>query len=552
MKKILTLTVSLFVIMLTANEKPLLRAGVTTDTHVTPNPKSVTKLRAALNLFKQHKVDVVINLGDVADKHHPEAYRHYRNTVKEIYPQGIKEIFAYANHDVNPGLPGLPRPIPYSMVKKALEITHEPIAEIVLNGVVFVTFPETMDSLETYEKHLTAAAQKHPGKPLFVLSHRPPYNTTYNSLVWAQPGKEKIFEKFPQIIHLCGHVHNDVHNELCIWQGSYTAVDTGCISGWGGEVEGTIPPGKSASAVLIMEVYQDKVLFHRLNCLTGKVIAEPWCVPLPHDPKNAPYRFETRKKASVAPEFPEKSRIRAFFDPEKFEHVNLRFTAASPQKDVFKYEIFVKDKVSGKIINRQEIFGDFYRDEPVKTTGHIISSGYFEDGREYILEVVPFNFFGKRGKPLQTTFTAPEKVKWTTVFECKDPMKTLEFKTGLADGEKLDIKDGFYIHNVEEARLIFPDKVWEGKRGTRFRFTIDMYTRQGDLEKWTLVLRNPQPMVNAKARLYTQNGDIGVRRYVIEFTKAAADYNYYFLVREGDTGEIRFDYVKIERLDCPR
>ena len=128
-------------------------------------------------------------------------------------------------------------------------------------------------------------------------------------------------------------------------------------------------------------------------------------------------------------------------------------------------------------------------------------------------------------------------------------MKTLKFKTGLADGEELEVKNGFYLHNVEEARLIFPDNVWEGKRGTRFRFTIDMYTRQGDLEKWTLVLRNPVPMVNAKPRLYTQNGDIGVRRYVIEFTKAAAAYNYYFLVREGDIGEIRFDYVNIEKPD---
>ena len=220
------------------------------------------------------------------------------------------------------------------------------------------------------------------------------------------------------------------------------------------------------------------------------MIAEPWCVPLPHDPVNPPYLFENRKKNSVAPEFPEKARIRAIYAPEKFEQVNLRFSTASPQKDVFKYEIFIKDKKSGNIINRQEIFGDFYRDEPVKNSGHIISAGYFEDGKEYILEVVPFNFFGKRGKPLQSAFKAPAKLKWKKVFECKDPMKTLKFKTGLADGEELEVKNGFYVHNVEEARLIFPDNAWEGKRGTRFRFTIDMYTRQGDLEKWTLVLRS--------------------------------------------------------------
>lgn len=549
MKKILTVIISLFVFMLTANEKPLLRAGLTTDTHVTPNPKSVDRLRAALKLFKEQQVDVVINMGDVADKFHPEAYRHYRNAVKEIYPQGIKELFAYANHDLNPGMPGLPKPLTYEMVKKELEITHEPLDVIELNGVVFVTMPQKIDSNVTYERHLTAAAEKYPGKPLFVLDHHPPHNTSYNTLVWGREGKGEILKKFPQVICLVGHVHNDIRNELCIWQKEYTVVDVGCISGWGGDLEGTVPFGKSTAGVLIMEVYKDKVLFHRWDCQSGKVVAEPWCVPLPHDPADPPYLFEKRKKASVAPEFPEKSRIRAFFNPKKFKQVNLRFSAAVPQNNVFKYEIFVKDKASGAIINRQEIFGDFYRNEAVKNTGHIISSGYFEPGREYILEVVPFNFFGKRGKPLRTTFPAPEREPWKTVFECRDPMKSLKFKTGLADGEELKKKDGFYIHDVEEARLIFPDNVWEGKRGTRFRFTIDMYTRQGNFEKWTLVLRNPDPVVNAKPRLYTQNGDIGVRRYVIEFTKGADAYNYYFLVREGEPGEIRFDYVKIEKFE---
>ena len=150
---------------------------------------------------------------------------------------------------------------------------------------------------------------------------------------------------------------------------------------------------------------------------------------------------------------------------------------------------------------------------------------------------------------LVTSFTAPEKAKWTTVFECRTPMKSLKFKTGLEGGSELPQKDGFYIHNVEEARLLFPDNVWLGKKGTRFRFTADMHLIQGDIERWTLVLRNPAPVANAKARLYTQNGDTGLRRYVIEFAKADDAYNYYFLIREGAPGKLRFDYIKIERLD---
>ena len=166
-----------------------------------------------------------------------------------------------------------------------------------------------------------------------------------------------------------------------------------------------------------------------------------------------------------------------------------------------------------------------------------------------MIEVFPCNFFGKRGKVLATVFQAPPQAKWTTVFECRSPMETLKFKKGLSGGTVLPKKDGFYIHDTKNARLIFPDNVWTGKKGTRFRFTIDMHTGQPGIDKWTLVLRNPVPLRNANTRLYTQNGDSGIRRYVLDFIKKRDSYNYYFLIREGGTGEIRFDYVKIERLD---
>ena len=76
MKRFVVIVCALLFIAISAAEKPLLRAGLITDTHVTPDIKSVEKLRAAFELFKRERVDMVINLGDVADKFHPQAYRH--------------------------------------------------------------------------------------------------------------------------------------------------------------------------------------------------------------------------------------------------------------------------------------------------------------------------------------------------------------------------------------------------------------------------------------------------------------------------------------------
>ena len=165
-------------------------------------------------------------------------------------------------------------------------------------------------------------------------------------------GKEKILEKFPQVILINGHVHNEIRNELCIWQGRFTNVDAGCISSWGGDLEGTIPFGKATAGVLIMEVYPDKVIFERMDCLTKEIVGEPWKFPLPHDPDNPPLAFEKRKKASVAPEFPAGSKILIRRDSKAFNELRLYFTPALPQKNVFKYEIFILDKASGKILNR--------------------------------------------------------------------------------------------------------------------------------------------------------------------------------------------------------
>ena len=53
----------------------------------------------------------------------------------------------------------------------------------------------------------------------------------------------------------------------------------------------------------------------------------------------------------------------------------------------------------------------------------------------------------------------------------------------------------------------------------------------------------------ANLRIATAGGDSGMQRYIIEFNKARKEYNYYFLIREGKKGKIKFDYVKIERID---
>ena len=144
-------------------------------------------------------------------------------------------------------------------------------------------------------------------------------------------------------------------------------------------------------------------------------------------------------------------------------------------------------------------------------------------------------------------------------------MKDCPFISGLQGGTARQAKNGFFEHGTGNARLVFPEGVWKGAKGTRFRFTLDMRTiqEQGpcrfrftlDMRTiqeqgpcWTIVLRNRKPLQNAVDRISTPAGDSGMQRYVIEFTKPDAAYTYYLLIREGSGGKVRFEHVKIERI----
>ena len=77
------------------------RIGHMTDTHVLGDIRTFSRVRKALELFKAKGVEMIINNGDIADCHIPEAYRLYRKVTNEVYPDAAtrpREVFAYAWH----------------------------------------------------------------------------------------------------------------------------------------------------------------------------------------------------------------------------------------------------------------------------------------------------------------------------------------------------------------------------------------------------------------------------------------------------------------------
>jgi len=538
-----------------AAELPIFKMGLVTDTHWKEDPRSFARTEAALQVFKREKVDIVANIGDIADKHYPKAYRYYRELFRKVFPENPpRELFVYANHDLLrrndiPGS-GIKMDIDqgFAELRKHLEIPHPPYHSLAFKGYPILLIPQFFDP-EKFERMISAAEKEFPDKPIIVLDHVPAPRGDA-----AKNNKRRlIYDRHPRVVHIYGHVHVPLRDETSIWQDAYTSVNAGCLQQWCGALVGTAPGVKQCCEFAVMEAYPDKLVFRRFSTEDGQEIKTPWIVPLPFDPATAPYRPDRRAAAEKAPEFAEGAALT--LSPDRpFSALTLRWPGAKRGDEAYKYFIRIgRREADGgfRDFARQDCFGEFYL-APSRRKGRLaakLSAGLFEPGRSYRIAVFPVGFFGHSGVPLTAEFNPPAEFRRAeTVFESRDPMKELVFASGLTGATPMPLENGFYRHRGGAARLIIPKKYWAGPRGTRFRFTVDLESRQSEGALWAVVLRNATPLYNANHRMSLAGGVVPDARYVIEFRQRKAEYFYDLLIREGAPGQIRFKYVKLERL----
>ena len=559
MKRISSLlTALLFALVLTscaAAEKPVMRIGLFTDTHWKESPETFRHTEAALKVFKREKVDGIWHLGDIANVFCPPAYRYYRQTLfPKIFPENPpQEFFVYANHDVIRrakigGIEYLSLEETLAAVQKELGVPNAPNDRQVVRGYPVLLFQQfATDAMK--EKALAETARTFPDKPIFVLDHCPAVQAPYRDL--SSP-----YCKYPQVIHIYGHIHEPVRNENSIWQGTHTQIGAGCLYNWGGTLVGSAPPNKIGKDFAIMDVFPDKIVVRRFTVETGEECAKPWIFPLPFDPKTAPYRPEVRKANTPAPAFAAGASLT--LTPDR-PFASLKIAWPEANGEVWKYHVRLERKgADGKFrpIARQDCFSEFHIDKS-RRTGRIVqtvSAGFFDTGSAYRIEVTPAGFFGQTGAPIAAEFTPPEeRLKTAVVFESRDPMKELKVTYSGSERPMLGtkappLKDGFYQQTSHSARIFIPKEAWLALKGGSFRFTLDLDTRQ-EAPTWSMALNSIRPFQNANLRVKLPAGENIGYRYVIESAKKRDPGHYYsVLINRGGPGEFRINYVKLEKL----
>ena len=527
---------------------PLLRIGIVTDTHVTEDPNSCVLLEKSLSLFKNKKADMVINAGDIAQVYNVKAYRNYRETVNKVYRNNKKtpEIFIYANHDRMTRKESAWQV--FKDVKKHLEIPNAPYDVIKFKGYTFVVIPQFAD-MARYKAMLDKAVKENPGKPVFVIDHVPPANTVFATSGLSKE-RRKLLDNYPSVILICGHKHNTHESELSIWQGNFTVVHAGCLQVWRPYLIGTPWMRLKTTGILFLEIYKDKLIFHRYNAETGKEHKPetPWIIPLPFDKKTAPYNPERRRQASLAPEFASNSKISVSHDDK---YVNFTFSHARHTDGVYRYktELFRNDGNKKVLFARSDRNGNFTNPEK-KQAQFQFNNGYFQSGKRYTIRITPTNFWKKEGKALEQTFSVPAQEKHEICFESKNLSADCKVFEGTEGNKRLyPDKDGFFtIPENKNLRLVFPGNIWKGKAWTPYRFTVEMHLKDTLSVPRFMTLRNPDPIDSAAGRILLPQGDSGNLRYVFYHSKREDEYNYYLLLLPASKGKVRFNYIKAEKL----
>ena len=321
-------------------------------------------LKNALTVIKNNDVDMILYAGDIGDLGTRFAFQTYMDAIDEVFGENKpiiqtimgnhdywhKSVFTAINH------------------RKAFQqiMGQSPWTHYVVNGYHFIGVSPDCGSMtagyviasQWLDEELQKAEADSNGKPIFVMTHNQPKNTSYGSEDWGDKTLNAVLEKHPNVINFSGHVHYSLLDERSVWQGEYTVINTQSLSYTElekGKENGTIPPNAAATPMgYIMEFQEDEILLHRINFADGNMGEEQktnmlWSFPLPYV-NDGRYSFEARKAANQAPVVTDTAGTATLKDG----NVELSFTAAEDDDFVHSYKVIIDDKET------KYFFSDFY------------------------------------------------------------------------------------------------------------------------------------------------------------------------------------------------
>jgi len=441
--------------------RPNLVVGILSDTHlqsgwdgVTPHGGfPLTYVTNAMKLFRERNIDAFMHLGDAAHRGKNVEAQYHRDIFDKFFPHGkardghkVELLLVVGNHELygdDKGGPGcwapniwpdkaerdkhtlvgnLPKHWEQIWGEKYEEVWHKEVKGYHFFGRHWET--EEMKLAELVNEK-AAALSLSGTKPFFILSHKRHHFATLNAL-----------RAFPNAVAFCGHWHMsnaDWKTIFCDNFGitSFPTIQVGacrmdggnCLDGKerlakGELVEEKDDPNAKKTAwsegkypsrqAMIMNVYDDMVVFERHEVGEGGKLGPDWVMPL-GEYKPHPFSREELTKAVGQPEFPPKAKLEVkIVNAEMGIRVKIPMADGNPDSRVYAYElVVVGDDIKARLFKNVFFSGvnSGISHEPNRgmTTVDVLQS-QLPAGKTLTIAVRPISSLGTKGKAIGTTW----------------------------------------------------------------------------------------------------------------------------------------------------
>ena len=448
--------------------RPPLRLGVVSDIHIRNNGKTANSyehgttgtFRAALEYFRERRVDAVVIAGDMADRGQIAELERVGQVWREVFSDckgadgmRVEPLFVYGNHDRLAwkwGLKGVAKDSEkYAAARKgaiggqeakawkrAFGWEWKPVYSVKVKGYTFLC------AHWGYEKDIPAYAvahadelELHAGRPFFCVQHPHPRGTLFS--YWgegAEDGGEvtAFLKDYPNAVSFSGHSHMGLTDDRAVWQGAFTAINTCTLlqisTPYGGEWQCVNSRRRNTGAAyhmaatsrkgrqgMVVDVWPDRLELDRREFVLGEPAAAVRVVPLPVNPANPAYGYEAQTARADAPKFPVGAKVSVRRQKGKNtkntveEQIAVSFPSACASGEkgrVLLYEI-VAEK-DGQQVGAWKLAQELHFHPlgriPDKSQ-LVIGADEVPAGGKVSFQVTPVGFF-RRGEPISGSLSA--------------------------------------------------------------------------------------------------------------------------------------------------
>ena len=393
---------------------PVLRFAVCSDIHLSGEEGDVNEERFR-ELFDRteeysasHKsyngFDAVMVCGDMTEWGREKEYEAFSRVINEECPEGTEMLVCMGNHEFIEEREG---ECEDAFVNFKKYVSKETDTHTVINGYHFIgiSYDDKNESFgdktEWLDDEIRRAIADTGDKPVFVYQHPHPTMTVYGSINWSNVSIRSVLSKYPQVVDFSGHSHYNPSDPRSIWQGSFTALGTGGLTGLIGNnnyLDGNAGTTIESASYYIVEVdAQGNIRIQLYDLQNDMFFSEvDYYLTNVADKKSHYYNWNNLKTFDTKP---------VFADGEITSEVNetgetvISFPDAKGYYDAQSYTVTVTSGL--KTVYSGTILSDYVH---AVDDGKSVNLGVLEDGT-YKVKIVPMSPYSKTGCALTGEIT---------------------------------------------------------------------------------------------------------------------------------------------------